>query len=318
VDYQRVLDLSGGTLVTVVGRGYCPFQCGFCVNPALRNFAPGKWIRNNSVDYVLADFEQLSAQYDFRSINLRDDNIGYSRNWVLEFCEKYPKKFGWPFDCFSRCDTLDDEMIKALKQAGCQHVYLGLESGNDKIRNAILGKNTDKEDMVRIIDRLNEMGIKAVVSNMIGLPHETPDDFADTIALNKRIHRHQVVFSMAYGAAPKLFIYSPFPGTKMYDECVREGWLKNIPDMHRIYRESYIDMPQFPRREIYQWFSRFRYEVYKERHPVFAVLFRIYDTRAVRFFTERLPVRWFAGLHLFFSRISRLLHPSNEGKTVSK
>ena len=319
VDFQRVLDLNRKTLITVVGRGFCPYRCTFCANSGFAQIGRGPWVRRRSVDSVLEELRHLGEHYDFHTINFRDDNFTYDRDWLMEFCEKFARRCAWEFDCFSRCDTLDQDMVDALAGAGCRHVFVGLESGNDYIRNEVLKKGVSNEQVVRASEMLNSAGIKAVISCMIGLPHETPEAFQDTIDVCRRIHKNQIVFSSSYGSAPKILVFNPFPNTEMYKECKKNGWLREPGRGWRIYRETYLDMPQFPRRDIYRLYRSFRYQVYKDSYPFFALLFRIYDTRLVRMVTENLPVGLFSRMHAAVSAVSRWLKPRNvESKSKNK
>ncbi|MFH1539100.1 MAG: radical SAM protein [bacterium] len=312
INYKRTIFLNSNYITTIAGRG-CAGNCTFCANPRLRRVGKGKWVRIRSVDNVLEDFDQLRRKFHFSYVNFRDDNLCAHREWLMEFCEKYPDKFSWPFDCFSRCDTLDDEMIQVLAKSGCRHVFLGLDTGNDYIRNKVLLKGTKNETLVEVAEKLNRHGIKAVISNIIGLPYETPEKFKETIEINRQIHKNQVIISSAYGAAPKLWVFNPWPGTPVYDLCKDEGWLREIPRSHRVYRETYIEMPEFTPRQIYYYYSMFRYLVYKDSHPVFALLFRFYDHRITRFFSELVPGFIFCYIRHFFSEVSLRLKPKNIG-----
>lgn len=309
VDFQKVLDLNRGTLVLVIGRGFCPYNCSFCVNDVFRRRGKGRYVRTRSVENVLDEIEWLSKRYSFNNINFRDENIGANREWLLEFCESYSSRFNWSFDCFSRCDSLDREVMDALKKAGCRHIFIGLESGSFRVRKEILNKDIPNSKFIEVIDYLNELGIKVVVSNIVGLPYETEDDFRETIELNKRLHRRQVVFSSSYGAAPKIFIFAPFPNTRLYGVCKEEGWLRPTPKKYRIYRETFVDMPQFTPKQILRMHSRFRYEVYKDSYPFFALLFLIYDRPEIRFITENMPGSIFSNIHYFFAKISARFKP---------
>ena len=310
IDYQYTIHINSNYITTMVGRG-CGGECLFCANPRLRHIGTGKWVRMRSVDNVMEDLRQLRRQFSFEFVNFRDDDLCWNKEWLMELCEKFPQNFSWPFDCFSRCDSLDDEMIEALAEAGCGHVFLGLDTGNDFIRNDVLKKGTRNDTLIYVSEKLNQVGIKAVISNILGLPYETPERFRETIEVNRKIHKNQVTISSAYGAAPKLWVFNPWPGTPLYDLCEKEGWLQEIPRKHRIYRETYLNMPDFPPGMIYYYYAMFRYLVYKDSHPFFALLFRLYDHRATRYVAELLPGTVFARIRAFFAGVSLRLKPRN-------
>jgi len=309
VDYQFIIDFNNGYITTMVGRG-CAFNCSICANHILRNTGSGRWVRMRTVENALEELVSLGTRYDFKYINFADDNLSLDREWLLNFCDQFPRKVGLPFDCYCRCDTLDDEKMTALADAGCKHIFLGLESGNDFIRNDILNKGIEVDDMLRVTEKLNSVGIKAVISNIVGLPFETPERFQDTITVNRRIHHNQVVVSAAYGAAPKIWFYTPFPGSKLYEMCKDKGWLLHSSSAKPlVYGEPHLNMTDFTPREIIRQHRRFRYEVYRYSHPFFARLFYVYDSRLVQWIKRCIPASGFARLLYISSLISRRLKP---------
>ena len=308
IDYQRHLRLANYTATTMVGRG-CIHDCTFCANRVLRSLSKGPWVRNRSVDNALDDLAQFAPKYDFNYVCFRDDNFTWNKAWLMEFCDKYPQRFDYEFDCFSRCDTIEKEMMDALKAAGCRNIFIGLDSGNDYIRNDILCKHTTNESLIEASRYLNSIGIKACISNIVGLPYETRETFQDTIDVNKEIHKDQVVFTPAFGAAPKIWIFNPFPGTPLFKLATEKGWLKEMPHTLRIYRETYIDMPQFKPKEIDRAWRTFRYLVYKDNHLFWAWVFRAYDSRIGEFIMEALPSYWLGQVRQFFANISRWIKP---------
>ena len=181
-------------------------------------------------------------------------------------------------------------MMDLLAAAGCKHIFLGLDSGNDYIRNEVLNKEQMNEDLFRVTDYMKSIGIRPMISNIVGLPYETPEMFRDTIEINKRIHRDMVVFSPTCGACPKIWVFTPWPGSDLYGLCEKEGWIKDLPGSRKVYRETVLEMPQFRRGEIDRQFRTFRYQVYKDSFPLQALLFLVYDSKPFQDLFERIPL----------------------------
>ncbi len=288
-DMQQVIDANNGVLNVIFSRG-CPWHCRFCCNRDIRARGDGTYARLHSVERATEELGQLQRRYRFKHVLFRDDTFTWNRQWALDFLDAYRQRFDHHFDIFSRVDCLDDELLEALAGAGCKHIFIGLDSGNDFIRNEVLHKEQDNEDLFRVADRMKALGITPMLSNIVGLPHETPEMFADTIEINRRIHSDMVVFSPTCGACPKIWVFTPWPGSELHHLCQEQGWLEPEPGARKVYRESALRMPGFPPEEIDRQFRRFRYNVYRPNFPLHALLYLIYDSRAFQSLFERIPL----------------------------
>jgi len=288
-DMQEVIDGNNGVLNVIFSRG-CPWTCKFCCNRHIRQAGHGVYSRLVSVPRAMEELSVLDADYRFKHVLFRDDTFTWDRKWALEFIAAYAENLSYPFDIFSRVDCLDEELISALAAAGCKHVFLGLDSGNDFIRNQVLNKEQSNDDLFFVVDILKSAGIRPMISNIVGLPFETPEMFRDTVEINRKIHSDMVVFSPTCGACPKIWVFTPWPGSDLYRLCESEGWIREPPGTRKVYRESVLEMPGFPRSEIDRQFRTFRYQVYKDSFPLHALLFLVYDSRAFQEFFERIPL----------------------------
>lgn len=295
MDYQEDIDENMGTIFLVAGKGCSYNQCAFCSNPTFSRRGKGTYARMRSADNVLGEIAQLEEKYKFEHIYFRDDTFTWNRQWALEFCRKYGERFKYPFDILTHAECLDRDLTDSLKKANCCCVWVGIDSGNDYIRNKVLKKTAAKEKIIEVCDDLHSAGIKVMTTNMVGLPYETPVLFQDTIDLNKRIYRSNLSFSQASGIGPNIFVFGPFPGTEAYRICERENWLKPMPYGYRVYKRSFLDMPGFPKRKIQCLFRSFRYQVYKDTHLFEALLCLFWDSwlgeKILTFFPRKLLKR---------------------------
>ncbi len=291
-DYQqKAIDANNGAINLLLGRG-CNWNCRFCCNAYIRKANTGTYVRNRRVEVVCDEIVEVSKKFDFRWITIRDDNFVWDREWAIAFCREYAKRLKYPFEIFARADCLDEELMNELKGAGCYSIFIGLDAGHDYIRNQVLNKEQSNEDLLRVCRYMKSIGIHPVISNIVGLPYETREMHQATIDMNREIYNDGPFFSPSFGATPKIWVFDPWPGTELYETCKREGWLQTDERRHKVYRQSCLNMPQFPPAEINRAFRRFRYEVFKDRFPVRAWLYRIYDTRLVEETMEHIPLEY--------------------------
>jgi radical SAM superfamily enzyme YgiQ (UPF0313 family) len=298
-DLQETIDANNGVLNVIFSRG-CPWTCKFCSNRHIRQAGTGDYARLLSPQKAMEELEQIKARYRFSHVLFRDDTFTWNRDWALEMIHEFRQRFAHPFDIFSRVDCLDDEMLAELAEAGCKHIFIGLDSGNDFVRNEVLHKEQSNDDLFRVIATMRRLGIIPMISNIVGLPYETPEHFKDTIEINKRIHQDKVVFSPTCGACPKIWVFTPWPGSDLYKLCREQGWLKEEPTSSKVYRESVLRMPGFPKDEIDRQFRTFRYQVYKDNFPLHALLFLLYDSKPMQAVFERIPLGLIGGVRTGF------------------
>ena len=126
----------------------CPYDCTFCFNKKYRELyeGKGKGYRKRSVSSIIKEIkEAIHNNNKINSLVFYDDTftIG-SRDWFKEFSERYKQEVNLPFSINARADTINDEKIKWLKEAGCNSIRVGLESANPYLRNVVLKKKTYK------------------------------------------------------------------------------------------------------------------------------------------------------------------------------
>jgi radical SAM superfamily enzyme YgiQ (UPF0313 family) len=112
-----------------------------------------------------------------------------------------------------------------LADAGCIHVFMGLEAGNDHLRNIVLNRNISQEQLINACRSLRACGITITTFNMVGLPFETIDTVLDTIELNIACRPQQTA----------LFFFVPYPRTRLAQIAMDEGFfqardLESLPE----------------------------------------------------------------------------------------
>lgn len=220
-----IADLPTPFVTVITGRG-CIYNCSFCM-PAER-FIFGPKVRRRSVENVIAELKQLRDEYNFQSMLIHDDCITEDRAWVQEFCRRYREEgFTAIWYCQSRADIIcrHPDMIKDMYDAGLRGVFVGFESGNQRVLN-FLRKGTKVEHNIEAARILRSMGIKIWANYMLGIPTETKDEVMDTIRMLKIIDPDYY--------SPSFF--TPHPGSDLYTYC-EENDLSLIKS-HEEYRRN--------------------------------------------------------------------------------
>lgn len=244
-DWKNFPQLYGerdGEAITVASRG-CPFKCTYCVNHFYMELFPDKqFVRFRSVDNVMAELVSIVDNHPNIRAFVFDDDILYMRKpWSIEFTEKYKKALGLPFTCNIRPNICKPEIVALLKDANCVKVKVGVESGNEYIRNHLLQRALKAEDMISAFHRFEEVDIHTVSFNMVGLPDETPENVLETVKLNAKSHVYDAQVSIFY----------PFPGTKLEKYCAERGYARRfMGDVYDYFSDSSLEMESLSREQI--------------------------------------------------------------------
>ncbi len=202
---------SGGAMM-FTARG-CPFDCAYCASRVVS----GGRVRLRPIDKVLEEVDYL-AGLGFTHVTVDDDTLTLDRRRVLAFCEGMKARRGLTWNCTSRADAMDRELIEAMRDAGCIKIAFGVESGSQRVLDAI-GKKITVAQARECFRLAREAGLPAQAFFMVGHPEETAEDVAATEALIHELKPDLLFLSVA----------SPLPGTRYHEIFKREGWLPNIP-----------------------------------------------------------------------------------------
>lgn len=172
-------------LVIASQRG-CPFSCSYCLHCVTRDlYAHQKYLRRRRVDRFLDEVEHRVRQYQPEWIYFWDEIFMIGREWIEEFCEKYPKRIGVPFAGYAHPQTTSKAMLEMLAKAGLRFVSVGIQSGSERIRRDIYDRPTSNADYIRFGHDLIETGFdgKVVYDMLTSCPFEREDDLRATIDL---------------------------------------------------------------------------------------------------------------------------------------
>jgi anaerobic magnesium-protoporphyrin IX monomethyl ester cyclase len=190
------------SLNIVASRG-CPYRCNWCAKPIY-----GDTFSARSPNSVAEEMLLLKHDYNAEHLWFADDIFGLQAKWVLEFADAVETlNAAVPFKMQSRVDLMTPATTAALRRAGCAEVWMGVESGSQKILNA-MEKGIRVEQVVKARSNLREDGIRACYFLQFGYPSETWEDIQSTIDLVRDTRPDDIGVSVAY----------PLPGTKFFKQ----------------------------------------------------------------------------------------------------
>ena len=249
--YRNLWWERNGTAAVMASRG-CPFDCNYCCNKILRQVHPegAKSARFRSPAGVIGEIREIRERFPFvQSLNFDDDILFLRKDWSAEFLGRYRKEVGLPFYCNVRPGRLDPELVREMRESGCREVRLGLESGNDRVRNQVLNRHISREQIAEAVSLFRSHGIHVRTFNMVGIPDEHPRDVLDTIKMNAQLGVPD----------PQVTIFYPFPGTELHEVCRKNGFLTDRP-LVDYYYDTALSLPTLSPGQIlmfHHYFDRF-------------------------------------------------------------
>jgi len=206
IEYKRL-----PTIHMMVSRG-CPFNCTYCSTHA----AFGHKVRFRSPEKVIEEVKHVIDKYGAKQISFWDDVLTIDKEWIKKLCNLMIKeKLGIIWNCYAHANTVDDEMLKNMKKAGCFCIWYGIEAGDEELLK-IINKGTTIEGIKRAVRLTKNNRIEVRGLFMIGLPGETPKLAQKTIDLAKELGVDYAQFS----------ITTPHIGTKLYETALNYGKLE--------------------------------------------------------------------------------------------
>ncbi|MFH1257083.1 MAG: radical SAM protein [Candidatus Diapherotrites archaeon] len=212
----------------------CPYQCTFCFNQDYKRIyeGRGKYVRFVSPMKAIEEIKAARDAYGLERLMIHDDLFIMNKKWFDEFIELYKKEVNLPFSCLARADLVTEEIAKKLREAGCSDVAVGIESGDEFVRNEVLKKNLKEESIIRgaALIKKNKMMLKTF--NMMCMPGETLEAAWKTIDLNIKIKA-----DFAWCSVLKIY-----PKTWLANYAIENGYLDKDFSLDE-FGDSYILSP---------------------------------------------------------------------------
>ncbi len=224
----------GKSSMTVSTQRGCPYTCKWCSTAVY-----GQSYRRRPAKLVVEEMVLLQKKYKPDSIWFVDDVFTVSHKWIKEFHKETQQQgLKIPFECITRAERLNDEILHLLKEAGCYRIWIGAESGSQKIIDA-MDRRVDVNVVKDAIIKTNSFGMETGTFIMLGYPGEDQYDIQETISYLKKANPTYFTITIAY----------PIKGTSLYSEIekditVQPNWETSTDrqiDFKRTYSRKYYD-----------------------------------------------------------------------------
>lgn len=207
----RLLDMDTHMTTMITTRG-CPMQCSFCSSAAMH----GKKIRERSVENIVDEIEYLKTNYDIDTIAFMDDTFTLKKRKVMAICDEILKRnIEIMWGCTSRVDTLDEKLLKKMKEAGCITIFIGVESADQQQLDNMC-KNTTITKIENAFKIAHKLKIRTIASVALGMPGDTKEIMNKTVKFVHKLKPNYAIYSLA----------TPYPGTRFYKEAFEKNLIK--------------------------------------------------------------------------------------------
>jgi len=211
MDEYKILNMKLTTGTIVSGRG-CPYKCSFCASSAMH----GQKLRLRSAENVVDEMEHLVNDHNIEMVAFMDDTFTLNKNRVYEICETIKDRgLDNYWGCTARVDTISEELLKTMKDAGCITMFLGVESADQQFLNEV-NKKININRIKKTFELTKKYDMRTIASVVLGMPGDTKRSILSTIKFVKTLEPSYAVFSLA----------TPYPGTDFYLKAASENLIK--------------------------------------------------------------------------------------------
>jgi anaerobic magnesium-protoporphyrin IX monomethyl ester cyclase len=198
--YQRVwMEKNGSRTISIMVTLGCPFACDFCSRPVF-----GHVYRKRDLDMVFEEIGQIK-QLGYDQLWIADDNFTLNLSLLRQFCQRM-LKVGMKWSCLSRSTGIDADIARLMKEAGCQRVYLGLETGSNETLH-LMNKKATIEDAIQAVHYFQQVGIQVAGFFIVGYPDETTASIEQTFKFALSLSLDEISFNVPF----------PLPGSALFD-----------------------------------------------------------------------------------------------------
>lgn len=219
----------------IIGSRGCPYSCAFCAESILHKINPGKRFRWREPRRYVGEIKELYDRYGLRGMKAAhayDSVFTFDLEWLKEWVDEYKKlnlHRKLPYSVFLKADAhnASNEKLALLSESGCVQVRIGIEAGDDAMREKVLNKKGSSGKVLpEIVDKCNQLGFIVKTYSIFGIPGDTKETIRATYNLGRKLKPH----------VPLFFSYTPLPRTPLAE---RVSMMNKSRDAQTMYSFHY-------------------------------------------------------------------------------
>ncbi len=230
----------GSTSLSMVTMRGCPFTCTWCSHAVY-----GESYRRRSAQHVVRELVMLNGRYHPDAYWFADDVFTINHSWLFAFAEELRReRLSITYECITRADRMNEQVVEALRESGCKRLWIGSESGSQRILDA-MSRRVSVEQVQAMTHLAQANGIEVGMFIMLGYAGETREDIEETARHVRECRPDQILTTVAY----------PIKGTSFYNEVQERLVLPQLP--FELWNDRMIDITGRYSRRFY-WFANRR------------------------------------------------------------
>lgn len=211
----------------ITSRG-CPAQCSFCSAYAVW----GRGFRCRSPENIIKEIKHLKAEYGIQEIMFEDDNLTLNPKRAEALFDGMIQErlnLEWDTPNGIAAWTLSENLIDKMKKSGCHTINFAIESGNQHVLDTIIKKPLNLDKVKPLVKYAKKIGLNVGIFLVVGMPNETENQIWDSFRLAEELR----IFT------PHISIATPYPGSKLYDICKEQKYLRPDFSLDDLYIRSF-------------------------------------------------------------------------------
>ena len=207
--------MHGDPVFQMMGSRGCIYKCSYCYNSTYKkDVYPGqKWFRVRSPASMVEEIKAARSHRDFKRIRFDDEVFNFQKDWLVEFCDLYPKAIGLPFEIFIEPKLVNEERMSMLRDAGLVSVYMGIQS-SERVTGHLYDRRVKNSNINDIAELYHRLGVKPHFQLIFDDPVSTEEDKR---ALFEMVSKFPRPFDLY------LFSMTVFPGSELNHKLLQSG-----------------------------------------------------------------------------------------------